>query len=320
MAQPDTGAIGPQLRSSCDSCNSAKVKCTKNRPKCERCVTRGTECVYSISLRSIKRKRGLGQQHFRSPSKALNTPTSTILDDFVDFDPSAAEMGVLPVSLDEWNVDFEMPLFNSPDLTPVSKISPFSFASPKSPSTVSTVSTCRCQQLVTAKLAQLSTRDRNAANLPFDSFLTDSKAVMDVCISVISCGAADHKEDLQTVLVLSALLLHLVGMYESKLAATSRPHPHGAAAPVRLSFGSYYFDHQDAQILEANLIHLELSKIRTMVESFDQRFSKPTKSSPDFENDFADPVAPLIAHVRRKLQRNFEEVRSCMEYPDTFGQ
>ncbi|KAK8173497.1 hypothetical protein IWX90DRAFT_427120 [Phyllosticta citrichinensis] len=226
-------------------------------------------------------------------------------------------MGLPPPFLDEWNVDFEMPLFNSPDLTPVSTISPFSFASPRSPSTVST---CRCQQLVTAKLAQLSTRDQNAASLPFDSFLTDSKAVMDVCISVISCGAADHKENLQTILVLSALLLHLVGMYESKLAATSRPHRHGATVPVRLSFGSYHFDHQDAQIMEANLIHLELSKIRAMVESLDQRFSMPTKSSPGLENDIADPVAPLIVHVRRKLQRNLEAVRSCIAYTDTFGQ
>ncbi|KAK7541549.1 hypothetical protein IWX49DRAFT_179656 [Phyllosticta citricarpa] len=316
MAQTDTGAISPQLRSSCDSCNSAKVKCTKSRPQCERCVARGTECVYSVSLRSVKRKRGLGKQHSRSPSNALNTPASIILDDFVDFDPSAADMGLPPPCLEDWNVSFDMPLFNSPDLTPVSTMSACSFASPESPSATST---CQCQQLITAKLAQLTVKDQETASLPFDAFLTNSKAVMDVCISAINCRAANHKEDLQLALVLSALLLHLVGMYESKLAASSRPHHYGAAAPVKLSFGSYQFDHQDAQIMEANLIHLELSKIRGMVESFDQRFSSPTRSSPDLKDD-ADPVAPLIAHVQRRLQRNFDAVRSCVASLDTVGQ
>ncbi|KAL4768220.1 hypothetical protein BDW60DRAFT_219940 [Aspergillus nidulans var. acristatus] len=45
------------LRSSCGQCNQAKVKCSKDRPTCRRCATRNTPCVYSISLRGIKRPR-----------------------------------------------------------------------------------------------------------------------------------------------------------------------------------------------------------------------------------------------------------------------
>lgn len=317
MAYPDvTGATCPQLRSSCDLCNSAKVKCSKTRPKCGRCEARGTDCVYSVSLRSVKRKRGLGKQHSRSPSNALNTPAST-LDDFVDFDPSAADMVLQPPSMDDWNVNFDMPLFNSPDLTPVSTTSSFSFASFR-PSP--TASTCQCEQVITKKLAELSATDLRLADLPFDTFLTSSKAVMAVCTSSINCSATNHKEDLQLALVFSALLLHLVGMYESKLAATSRSHHLAASTQVRLSLGSYQFDYQDAQIMEANLIHLELSKIRNLVDSFEQRFCRQTPSSPDPEHDFVDPISPLVGRVRRKLHCNFETVRACVTFPDAAGQ
>ncbi|KAI0135274.1 hypothetical protein F4814DRAFT_16725 [Daldinia grandis] len=50
----------PKVRSSCDSCGSAKVKCDRSRPRCRRCVTLGTECIYGIS-RKLGRapRRGL---------------------------------------------------------------------------------------------------------------------------------------------------------------------------------------------------------------------------------------------------------------------
>lgn len=43
-----------QLRHSCDACNTAKVKCSKTRPRCARCEARNVDCVYSVSLRSAK--------------------------------------------------------------------------------------------------------------------------------------------------------------------------------------------------------------------------------------------------------------------------
>ncbi|OTB11692.1 hypothetical protein K445DRAFT_211260 [Daldinia sp. EC12] len=50
----------PKVRSSCDSCGSAKVRCDRSRPKCRRCVGLGIDCVYSVS-RKLGRipRRGL---------------------------------------------------------------------------------------------------------------------------------------------------------------------------------------------------------------------------------------------------------------------
>lgn len=46
----------PRLRASCDGCFLAKVKCSKARPICSRCLTCGIECKYSPSSRAGKPK------------------------------------------------------------------------------------------------------------------------------------------------------------------------------------------------------------------------------------------------------------------------
>ena len=63
LTEPPVGAA-PQLRSSCDACNAAKVKCSKGRPQCRRCEARQLPCVYGISMRSA-----MGRS-FRSSSEA----------------------------------------------------------------------------------------------------------------------------------------------------------------------------------------------------------------------------------------------------------
>ncbi|KAE9381073.1 hypothetical protein N431DRAFT_551268 [Stipitochalara longipes BDJ] len=45
-----------KLRASCDTCFLAKVKCSKARPVCSRCLACGAECNYSPSCRAGKRK------------------------------------------------------------------------------------------------------------------------------------------------------------------------------------------------------------------------------------------------------------------------
>lgn len=44
----------PRLRASCDGCFLAKVKCSKLRPVCSRCLTVGLHCRYSPSSRAGK--------------------------------------------------------------------------------------------------------------------------------------------------------------------------------------------------------------------------------------------------------------------------
>lgn len=64
----------PRLRASCDGCFLAKVKCSKARPICSRCLTCGIECRYSPSSRAGKPKAsesGKNQQHSPPP---LNVP------------------------------------------------------------------------------------------------------------------------------------------------------------------------------------------------------------------------------------------------------
>ncbi|KAL4903068.1 hypothetical protein BDW74DRAFT_157353 [Aspergillus multicolor] len=74
LAAANPTAVPPRrddrpLRSSCGQCNQAKVKCSKERPTCRRCATRNTPCVYSISLRGIKRPRPRPQGDQPCPPK-----------------------------------------------------------------------------------------------------------------------------------------------------------------------------------------------------------------------------------------------------------
>lgn len=55
--RPATPPKAPKLRESCDSCLIAKVKCSKARPLCGRCLANGAPCAYSPSSRSGKRNR-----------------------------------------------------------------------------------------------------------------------------------------------------------------------------------------------------------------------------------------------------------------------
>ena len=77
----------PKLRESCDSCLIAKVKCSKARPLCGRCLANGAPCVYSPSSRSGKRNRnsnGISKlvntstSHSNGISKGLDSPRSSL--------------------------------------------------------------------------------------------------------------------------------------------------------------------------------------------------------------------------------------------------
>ncbi|PSS27677.1 hypothetical protein M430DRAFT_157044 [Amorphotheca resinae ATCC 22711] len=46
-----SGGRTEKLRASCDTCYLAKVKCSKSRPLCKRCLVLGTNCTYSPSAR-----------------------------------------------------------------------------------------------------------------------------------------------------------------------------------------------------------------------------------------------------------------------------
>lgn len=57
LTQAEAAALGIKLRESCDACLTAKVKCGKGRPMCNRCLTNGSECSYSPSARAGRKNR-----------------------------------------------------------------------------------------------------------------------------------------------------------------------------------------------------------------------------------------------------------------------
>ncbi|KAL9004647.1 MAG: hypothetical protein Q9188_002538 [Gyalolechia gomerana] len=70
--QSESSAAAPKkvkLRESCDSCLAAKVKCSKTRPLCSRCLQNGSDCGYSPSSRAGRKNRD-------AASKKANTRES----------------------------------------------------------------------------------------------------------------------------------------------------------------------------------------------------------------------------------------------------
>ncbi|KAG8157643.1 hypothetical protein KVR01_012685 [Diaporthe batatas] len=62
VSAPSTNARGanrrpPKLRSSCDACGAAKVRCDKTQPRCGRCAAGGITCVYGLSRKFGKAPR-----------------------------------------------------------------------------------------------------------------------------------------------------------------------------------------------------------------------------------------------------------------------
>lgn len=62
----------PRLRASCDGCFLAKVKCSKARPICSRCLTCGIECRYSPSSRAGKPKASESAKNQQPPPVNLS--------------------------------------------------------------------------------------------------------------------------------------------------------------------------------------------------------------------------------------------------------
>ncbi|OHX01095.1 aflatoxin cluster transcription factor-related protein [Colletotrichum incanum] len=48
-----------RVRKSCNACSSQKIRCGKQRPRCQRCELKGLECAYSMSMRTGERPRVL---------------------------------------------------------------------------------------------------------------------------------------------------------------------------------------------------------------------------------------------------------------------
>ncbi|KAL8840743.1 MAG: hypothetical protein Q9170_001181 [Blastenia crenularia] len=76
--QLDPSTLAPKtvkLRESCDSCLVAKVKCSKGRPLCSRCLQNGSDCGYSPSSRAGRKNRDAATSK-TNPHKKTASATS----------------------------------------------------------------------------------------------------------------------------------------------------------------------------------------------------------------------------------------------------
>ncbi|KAI1098677.1 hypothetical protein F4804DRAFT_115226 [Jackrogersella minutella] len=84
-----TKARQPRLRASCDGCFLAKVKCSKARPICSRCLACGIECRYSPSSRAGKPKsEHNGSTHANAPQDMQQMHHGMIEDKNITYSPT----------------------------------------------------------------------------------------------------------------------------------------------------------------------------------------------------------------------------------------
>jgi hypothetical protein len=220
-----------RLRNSCDACNTAKVKCSKERPCCRRCERRGVDCVYSVSLRPSKRP-----QHDPAISTAMPTTMPTALDSAFDFN---AQMQMdLPELDDYFSTDV---LADFPSLSPTQtqllvhqqqlctqpQISPSLPPPPQQqirpmppmPPMPPTPPACVCQQMILAKLSALSPAAARTHVLPFDRALSENRSIVALCTSTLDCSPCTRGDDAMLLLTLAALLAHVLGVFDAQFRA-----------------------------------------------------------------------------------------------------
>lgn len=68
-----------KLRESCGVCAASKVKCTREKPTCARCVARGLDCQYLESRRSGRPAKNAASRYVEHASHATTSSSSSLL-------------------------------------------------------------------------------------------------------------------------------------------------------------------------------------------------------------------------------------------------
>ncbi|KAF2132457.1 hypothetical protein P153DRAFT_355063 [Dothidotthia symphoricarpi CBS 119687] len=245
-----------RLRNSCDACNTAKVKCSKEQPRCRRCERRGLFCVYSVSLRSCKRtapnstmatanrvvRRNSGNSQLNTTDSAhvpmdatydfssdvhmnLNLPA---LDDYF----SASVLVDLPHSLGDDSILLTPQPQQQQHLHQQKHQQQHQFQHAHqgqnqvpSLSTSPTPSICACQQSILAKLSELSLASAGSSHvMPFDRALSANRSIVALCTSTLECSPCARGNDVMLLLTLAALLAHVLGVFDSLRDIDTRDH------------------------------------------------------------------------------------------------
>jgi hypothetical protein len=98
-----------KLRSSCDTCNEAKVRCSQSKPHCQRCLRLGTTCVYGLSRRSHKTAPRIGASqtsalaYLYTNSQSTNSDGSDDIDQFRDDLQWLTGQSTPDMNIDAWS-------------------------------------------------------------------------------------------------------------------------------------------------------------------------------------------------------------------------
>ncbi|THC99157.1 hypothetical protein EYZ11_001332 [Aspergillus tanneri] len=157
---------------------------------------------------------------------------------------------------------------------------------------------CACQRDIVRKLAEFNARNLQDGML-LDDILTENKASMAVCRSVMECCDLQHNNDLLLQVELAALLGHMIAVWDRAFQYLSDP----SFQSVRFTFGSYQLDQPEERLLQTNLVKIEMAKMSSLLDDFDRRFCASNNSRP---GDNPHPAASLLAHLKQKLQFDFE--------------
>lgn len=80
---------GVKLRDSCESCAAFKVRCSREKPTCKRCVERGADCQYAVKQRTgrkFRRQDSINDNGEDAASSQTVTPTSSASPFFSELD------------------------------------------------------------------------------------------------------------------------------------------------------------------------------------------------------------------------------------------
>jgi len=292
--------MGPTLRASCDSCNLAKVKCTKQQPQCQRCKKHNIECIYGISLRAGKRaSQPPLPKKVESPPPLptdwnMDLSTSTTPYSPLDMDgvcPSVFEYD-MPFPLEGYqgniftNDDNFLPMtdFTFPDhihsSSAATNTSTCNTSPPISDSLLLSISTgmvrpshtqnmptsslfaCSCFRTTILTLSTLQQLSESS-HTTFDVALVHNKEAVALCLNTLKCSCAT---DSTIVLLVASLLAKIIHIYERPCGAwkaiENRKMSHDSkAGTARLTLGAYSIDESDEERLKTEIVKMELRKV-----------------------------------------------------------
>ncbi|KAL2826660.1 hypothetical protein BDW59DRAFT_144998 [Aspergillus cavernicola] len=164
---------------------------------------------------------------------------------------------------------------------------------------------CCCQQNISFKLTEVNTPNQPGAS-GLNEFLTEHRANMALCTTVLDCSDPQHKAGMLLLVELIALLFHMVGAFDQILqqgGEKNQPptYPHAPTSS----------DHRKEQVVQANLLRAELAKLGAMIQNFDRRYCTLDSASWG-EDTFL--LSPLFVNLQWKTQAKFDAARSWMPW------